>query len=1234
MGSGDALRNGSQRQGGLVPYRSFADQVYAAPLLPFERDLISLIGCTEEEYKQFKRETAAKGRERPAEYAHIPDVECIPIPVLISLAIGIAFSAVGALLAPKPPQVAQQQQREQQSVQLASQGGRKRFNATSGFTGAAPLAEYGATVPIIFTRWQYRPEFNEYSGGVFVTPQLVWSRMFSYGGSQGYKAQYVVGEHGPGAPEQAGIFIGENSLAGLGDQFFAVYWSSQDGSNRLTSDKLIAGSRGTSSSGDPENQYDSFTCPTLLGKEDTGFCASFTPSNNRQLGAYAPILNGTQLKHNWRVISMIGSPEQQTRAKAERRKIAGSDANQFDQGMRGTGRGYTPCMGLVAHNGRYVDLPEVVTVNVGDTITFEITDKKFDDDEFTGESGVSNDDMDQRTVALREEADDVLQLGETFMVGRLLFMVIDRPSDAWSRDRGNFTYTLKCVEHLLGSNQIRLCGRLATRRSTSYNGVSYDPWWVGPANFPLLRVSVPVIRNTRPVETTEFGIRSNVWQQLNGICNFNSTPTPARQLDFDKKEVQVSSGTTNRYIRRASVFTILVRPAGVDENGRQYDWDVIGEQFVVVGQTPTDVYNYIRIKAEYPREMEFKFVPKCGADVRAWTPETENYWMLNGSLPELGADRYNRYGKFRLTIRGREIAAIELARNEEFRTKGKPAGGGYTETQVNGVDRQTFLPTFLSSGRAGNYYTRIFGDAYPARGQTHSQNVTVTTDNGRTITLRITAQSTYEPSFAYNDRGWVWYPYGEAVVGSTGNWSRDETFDHNPDNQNYWGCRYIVTSVGQVWVPGDPAEEERWFEERSQYADVSHFEEVSRSNGSQPEHEIVYVNESTVEEAGAATFNRLAMAGLALRASKQYSSIDQLGLWLSNGVQVTRFGWSKTIGPANKFSDLVYYLLTNPVAGVGKTVNPNMIDESGFYRTSKFLILNRIYFDGAMESVVNIRQYFGEVGPLHLTNFIVRNGRFTVEPALPTDNEGVVIRGPLPVAAIFTAGNIIEDSFSVEFLEQADRLPIRAQMTYRTASRKNELFVSKSFQVRWEDEPGGSTVRQEVFDMSAFCTTRHHAFMAARYMMSIKRRIDHIVKFKTTPEALNVAPGYFIRIDTQASPYSIYNNAVVTADGTVRALQPIEDGTYDVSLYRQGSDRVEEASITIEDGRVADPTLFSALFAVRYTTNNRGYYQIEEVGLDEDGLVEITASSHPTDSSGASLIVQDVFDESRFIIAE
>ena len=55
----------------MVPYRRSVEQ----PLLPYEKRLIAALGCSEQEYRQFAQEVERRYKERPEDYAHIPNVQ-------------------------------------------------------------------------------------------------------------------------------------------------------------------------------------------------------------------------------------------------------------------------------------------------------------------------------------------------------------------------------------------------------------------------------------------------------------------------------------------------------------------------------------------------------------------------------------------------------------------------------------------------------------------------------------------------------------------------------------------------------------------------------------------------------------------------------------------------------------------------------------------------------------------------------------------------------------------------------------------------------------------------------------------------------------------------------------------------------------------------------------------------------------------------------------------------------
>ena len=73
MADGNLVRQSQDGKSAMV----YGPSVYDVPLLPYERELIKTIGITEEEYQLFAAEVRQRGRLRPAEYEHLPDIKLL-----------------------------------------------------------------------------------------------------------------------------------------------------------------------------------------------------------------------------------------------------------------------------------------------------------------------------------------------------------------------------------------------------------------------------------------------------------------------------------------------------------------------------------------------------------------------------------------------------------------------------------------------------------------------------------------------------------------------------------------------------------------------------------------------------------------------------------------------------------------------------------------------------------------------------------------------------------------------------------------------------------------------------------------------------------------------------------------------------------------------------------------------------------------------------------------------------
>ena len=122
-------------------------------LLPFEVQLIDQLGISVEEYWQFNDAALERIQQREQGYELIPEIYNEPTTIIAvaSLVIGLASTAVGLLMKPKPPKP-QSNNNERINAERGDNIGRSRYNPRYGFDSVQELATLGKPIPLIFTR--------------------------------------------------------------------------------------------------------------------------------------------------------------------------------------------------------------------------------------------------------------------------------------------------------------------------------------------------------------------------------------------------------------------------------------------------------------------------------------------------------------------------------------------------------------------------------------------------------------------------------------------------------------------------------------------------------------------------------------------------------------------------------------------------------------------------------------------------------------------------------------------------------------------------------------------------------------------------------------------------------------------------------------------------------------------------------------------------------------------------
>ena len=449
------LMRESGSEGSNVGKPRYAPQTFDIPLLPYERDLIQAVGLSTQEYLAYRNKVLTAKIKQDG-YENIPDIRADLVTIAVSLVIGLALTAASTLFQTNEKPKAREQE-EQKDIELASKTGRSRFNQTTGIDSQQEVVAIGSAVPILFGR--YEKEGNKNTGGIFAPAQLVWSRMFSDGTSQRFKGLYVIGEalgeKKSDLPGVASFFFGQAVLDAFPKQQVALYWAKgrpqsaqteADGKNDWSPTKnLLYGTRGKPEAGDPERgqRNDPFMCPIQKLGEGPGYSQSISQINNAEFGVYGALHTGVSFRLNYEIISL--DPELEDDAKGiiedRRLRIVGKNANSFADGMESAGRGYGPLMGItkIIKKGGGVIEPEaplkefgqLVEVGNGDELEYFISQRtpQRDGDEPAydiDDRSVDISEMQNRSNALREKADNLLQIGQLVMIGRVVWQVVSR----------------------------------------------------------------------------------------------------------------------------------------------------------------------------------------------------------------------------------------------------------------------------------------------------------------------------------------------------------------------------------------------------------------------------------------------------------------------------------------------------------------------------------------------------------------------------------------------------------------------------------------------------------------------------------------------------------------------------------------------------------------------------------------------------------------------------------------
>ena len=231
----------------------------------------------------------------------------------------------------------------------------------------------------------------------------------------------------------------------------------------------------------------------------------------------------------------------------------------------------------------------------------------------------------------------------------------------------------------------------------------------------------------------------------------------------------------------------------------------------------------------------------------------------------------------------------------------------------------------------------------------------------------------------------------------------------------------------------------------------------------------------------------------------------QVHLFIRGGMYVTRLVDS-VAGPSDNFADLFLWMLQN-----SGRVPAALIDQPALLDAATFLEANGFTCNSEIKEATNILDFAANWAPYFLLGESSNGGKKGLRPLLPTNANGTIKILAIDAEYTFNEGLIVEDSFSIEYINYADRLPFVAQLTWRQ-ELGTDAAILRTSQVRFENTSAAGPF--ESYDLSEFCTSEDHAVKIGTYIVVRRATVTHNISFVAKPQAHNtiLSPGSIIRV--------------------------------------------------------------------------------------------------------------------------
>ena len=1255
-------------------------------MLPSDRYIAEILGLTEAQYRHFQIEARKRAAEGPQ--PAVTAATTAAVIAIVNLVIGLGSIAVSLLLKPSAPKTPGERG---QPTQRQEEGGtiirNSRFAPRYGFDSQQDIATLGSIIPIVYARKE-TISGTDY-GGIRINMPMVWNQVLSLGGGQMIRGVFLLSEGTISNVDPNNFAIGNSTLQGyIFDSDAATeaaarvtLYLSKDGGRIADTDRvagrLNANDDGSSSSSDVFQVY-------WNGAHQTDFCSSSRPSTQTTFGVYAPIGNNLMFKVNPVMRPGVRSQSKNANDDGDVRVECPADTQQMNQRDK-IRAPFTTFSGL---NSDSISGDSATrTAAVGDNLTYKIFSTSHASVVFDNyvEADADNDDATAKDVAstvasMQKSWDDSIVVGELYKIGSALGVCTGRTANkvfVSDYDASSGGQTIEATFKVVRSGQVKehKTGYLTDVVSVQSGTLGDLPnREVGTTGGHLFKYASASISTSRPCRAFEIGFKSVMGSRIAGLCNFQEAKKYLTiDRDFCKAfAAEDPENILNIFHQSGTITTPFERYSFVRIRWRKYGsptWNYLNNTYGFRSESQQAVFNFLRFEFIDSELRQVEFEPLTGFEVRNSLNTGAALYVLDTKNTLKTITENNCTVAFNgesITLSSTNFGIKEATANTDisnlYRYKARVDGNTHSAnvatafTIAQGATTAASISLSITANSQGNVNLPLIKNGVPdsviANGQRDGAAVAFGSFIiGQTYTITVvgdtpwnligaTAPFNVGNTFTANangssQAGTTGSASGLSAVTVTGTLTRT---DGLPSDNNYFtfvasssmpslttfsaGSAVTLTEDNKFFIyKGLPkVDADVFIDSYAKLAEAFIYSEISCSAESGPEHEIVYINE-IVSNSEAPLYENLALAGINIRSSAEFQQFSQFSAYVTGGRECARLLGGT--GATHLFPDILYDLMTNDRFGAGSFVKNYMIDSTEFTAAAQWCQERKYFYDGAVSEPVNVRQWSADLAATHLLQFGESDGKYFLRPAISFT--------AVPIAALFTAGNIAENSFKLSYFDPEDRDPIQVSVRYREERTTTDPASPGLFPVVREvlvrEASASATDPIEQIDMSAYCTSREHAIDAAKFIIRMRRIPQHVINFSTTHEGVmsNIAPGDYIKVAMDETEYDEFNNGAVTPEGALVSTKALVDGAYSVIAW-DGSEGTPPADATLtvsNGGKTATP--LGVVFTVKIASTQMRVYQIERITSGDDGLLTIEAMHMPVNSSGV-LKVADGFD--------